>query len=353
MEISGIKFKKDKRRHFASDNNAGIHPQILKAMIAANQGHTLGYGHDAYTESAIKKFQEHFGKKIEVFFVFNGTAANVLGIRAVTQSYQSVICAAPTHLNVAECGAMENFGGNKLLLIPTANGKITVKDIKEQLQPGRGDQHHAQAKVVSIAQTTDLGAVYNAGEIKEIARFCHQNNLLLHMDGTRLANACAALKCSLKELTADVGVDILSFGGTKNGLMLGEAVIFFQRNQARDFKYIRKQGMQLYSKMRFIAVQFEALLSQQLWYKNAQHANAMAKELESRLQQIPALAITRQVESNMVYCQIPKKIIPRLWRKYLFHVYDEERSEIRLVASFDTTLQDVQGFVRALKTLLN
>src|SRR5437868_14516033 len=246
-------------RSFASDNNAGIHPEVLKAIAAANEGHVVGYGDDPYTESAIRKFHEHFGSDIAVFFVFNGTAANVLGLKALTDSYHAVSCTEAAHIYNDECGAPEKFTGCKLIPIPTSDGKLTVEMIGHAYH-GIGDQHHVQPRVVSITQSTEMGTVYQPEEIRALAQFGHQPEMFLHMDGARIANAAASLGQTLRQATRDLGVDVLSFGGTKNGVMGAEAVVFLNQQLCHDFLYLRKQGMQLASKMRFIAVQFEALL---------------------------------------------------------------------------------------------
>src|SRR5437868_10488559 len=246
-------------RSFASDNNAGIHSEVLKAIAAANEGHVVGYGDDAYTESAIRKFHEHFGSDVAVFLVFNGTAANVLGLKALTNSYHAVICAEAAHIYTDECGAPEKFTGCQLIPIPTLDGKLTV-DMLRHAYHALGDQHHVQPRVVSITQSTEMGTVYQPEEIRTLAQFAHQHEMFLHMDGARIANAAASLGQTLRQATRDLGVDVLSFGGTKNGVMGAEAVVFLNQQLCHDFLYLRKQGMQLASKMRFIAVQFEALL---------------------------------------------------------------------------------------------
>src|SRR5581483_11961461 len=251
-------------RSFASDNNAGVHPKVLEAIAAVNQGHVVGYGVDPYTEEAIENFKQHFGKDIEVFIVFNGTAANCLGLKALTESYQAVICADGAHIYTDECGAPEKFTGCKLIPIAAPDGKLTVESVSHAYH-GIGDQHHVQPRVVSITQVTELGTVYKPREVRDLARFAHEHNMFLHMDGARIANAAVSLGLSLREATRDLGVDVLSFGGTKNGAMGAEAVIFFDKALSRDFLYIRKQGMQLASKMRFISAQFSALFTDDLW----------------------------------------------------------------------------------------
>lgn len=332
-------------RSFASDNNAGIHPEVLSTIAAANEGHTVGYGDDRYTESAIRKFRQHFGTGIEVFFVFNGTAANCLSLKALTHSYHAVICSESAHIYTDECGAPEKFTGCKLIPLPTADGKLTVDSVA-RVYHGIGEQHHVQPRVISITQATEMGTVYSPAEVKALAKFAHDRGMFLHMDGARIANAAASLGISLRHATRDLGVDVLSFGGTKNGLMGAEAVVFFNRKLSQDFLYLRKQGMQLASKMRFIAVQFEVLLSNDLWLKSARHANMMARLLQKRLRKIPRIKIVYPVEANGVFAQISRQAIAKIQRRYFFYVWDEAQSIVRWMCSFDTTEEDVEEFVK-------
>ena len=335
-------------RSFASDNNAGVHPKILQAIEKANRGHVVAYGDDQYTAAAVAKFREHLGENIEVFFVFGGTGANVLGLKAVTQPHHAVICAETAHINVDECGAPEKFTGCKLLSVPTIDGKLTVEKIKPFLH-GVGFEHHVQPRVISISQSTEMGTVYTAREIRRLADFVHKHDMLLHMDGARIANAAVSLHRKLREITGEVGVDILSFGGAKNGMMYGEAVVFFDPKMARDFKYIRKQGMHLASKMRFISAQFEALLTNNLWQQNAAHANQMAQILATELEKIPQIKLTQKVEANGVFAIVPPPFVPVLQKKYFFYVWNEETSEARFMTSFDTTEDDIAAFVKLLR----
>jgi len=339
------------KKSFASDNNAPVHTRILKAIKNANQGDYVAYGDDPYTEKAVKKFKEHFGKNIEVYFMLTGTGANVLGLKTVTNSFNSIIAAETAHINTDECGAPEKFTGCKIITIPTTNGKITVAGIKKLVHE-IGDAHHSQPKVVSITQSTEMGTVYKKKEIEEIANFAHKNSLILHMDGARIANAAASLNMDFKKFTTDAGVDILSFGGTKNGMMLGEAVIFFNKEISENFKFIRKQGAQLFSKMRYISAQFIEYLSNDLWLKNATHANEMAKILEKEIRKIDKIKITQPVEANGIFAIIPKKYIPSLQKKSFFYVWDEERGEVRWMTSFNTTKADIYDFVKNIKEVL-
>jgi len=332
------------KRSFASDNNAGVHPEVIEAVKAANEGHVIAYGDDPFTARAVKLFQKHFGRDVAVYFVFGGTGANVLGLKAITKSHQAIICAETAHVNVDECGAPEKFTGCKLLAQQTQDGKLRVEQL-EPLVHVFGNEHHVQPRVVSISQATEMGTVYQKDELKAIAKFAHANNMLLHVDGARLANAAASLNVSLKSITSDAGVDVLSFGGTKNGMIYGEAVVFFDPKLARDFKYIRKQGMHLPSKMRFISAQFETLLSGDLWHRSAAHANRMARLLGSELEKVSPITLTQKVEANGVFAVLPKQFIPLLQKKYFFYVWNEAISEVRLMCSFDTTEEDIHEFV--------
>ena len=339
------------KRSFASDNNAGVHPEVIDALSAANEGHVVAYGDDPFTERATKVFQKHFGKDIAVYFVFGGTGANVLGLKAMTNTYEAVICAETAHINVDECGAPEKFTGCKLLDVKTPDGKIRVEQIKPFLH-GVGFEHHVQPRVISISQATEMGTVYTKSELKTLARFAHDHNMLLHVDGARIANAAVSLNARLKEITVDCGVDVLSFGGAKNGMMYGEAVVFLNKKLGDNFKYVRKQGMHLPSKMRFISAQFEALLSGDLWRRSAEHANRMARLLGSELEKVPGIKLTQPVESNGVFAIIPEKHIPALQKKYFFYVWTEEISECRFMASFDTTEEDIHDFVALVRKIV-
>src|SRR6202040_105708 len=277
-------------RSFASDNNATVHPEVLEAIRRANYGHVVGYGDDPHTESAVGKFREQFGSDVAVFLVFNGTAANVLSLQALTRPFHAVLCPELSHIYTDECGAPERFTGCKLVPLPAPEGKLTVEAVAEAYH-GIGDQHHVQPRVISITQATEMGTVYKPSEIEELARFAHEREMFLHMDGARISNAVAAQRITLRQATRDLGVDVLSFGGTKNGLMGAEAVVFFRPDLAQDFLFVRKQGMQLASKMRYMSAQMEALLTNDLWRRNAEHANLMAQLLEQALRKIPGIKI--------------------------------------------------------------
>ena len=320
----------------------------MNSIAAANEGHVIAYGDDPFTARAIQKFQEHLGKDAEVFFVFGGTGANVLGLQAATRSHHAIVCAESAHIYVDECGAPEKFTGCKLLPVSTPDGKVRPDQIPPLLHDV-GFEHHVQPRVISVSQATEMGTVYTPGELKSLADFAHKHDMFLHIDGARIANAAASLGKSLKAITKDVGADVLSFGGAKNGMMYGEAVVFFNRELARDFKYTRKQGMHLPSKMRFISAQFEALLSNNLWRRNAEHANRMAQLLARELATIPQIQMTQKVEANGVFARLPRKHIPSLQRHYFFYVWNEEWSEARFMTSFDTTETDIQDFIRIVR----
>src|SRR5580698_133629 len=315
-------------RSFASDNNAGVHPEILEAIARANQGHVVAYGADPYTTSAVEKFEEHFGPDIAVFFTFNGTGANVLSLQSLVRSFQSVLCSDYAHIYADECGAPEKHAGCKLIPLPHQAGKITLDSVRHAYH-GIGDQHHSQPRVISITQCTEMGTVYQPEEIQALAGFAHDHDMFLHMDGARIANATASLDQTLRRATRDLGVDVLSFGGTKNGILGGEAVVFFNPELGRDFLYLRKQGMQLASKMRFIAAQFEALLTNDLWRRSAEHANRMARLLEKEISGIPRVKVVWKVESNGVFAQLPRQAIAKIKERYFFYMWIEEENIVR------------------------
>jgi threonine aldolase len=333
---------------FGSDNHAGVHPSIMAAIAAANRGPAVAYGADSHTAHAIEKFKEHFGANIDVYFVFNGTGANVIALKTLTQPFNAVICSEHAHINADECGAPENFLGCKLKTVHSADGKLTIDDIGRQLE-GRLDQHRVQPAVVSITQTTELGTVYTLAEIREIATYCHDHSLYLHMDGARIANAAAGLNVGLNECSGALGVDLLSFGGAKNGLLFGEALVSFQPQLSKNTQFIRKQAMQLASKMRFIAAQFSALLTDDLWLENAAHANRMAQLLAEQIKGIPDLAIVQPVQANAIFASLPRVAIDKLLKKYFFYIWDEEKNQVRWMTSFATTEEDIAKFAAAIR----
>jgi threonine aldolase len=339
-------------RSFASDNNAVVHPEVMEAIRRANEGHAIGYGDDAQTEAAIAKFREHFGDDVAVFFVFNGTAANVLSLQALTRPFHAVLCPELSHIYTDECGAPEKFTGCKLIPLAAPTGKLTLEVVAAAYH-GIGDQHHVQPRVISITQSTEMGTVYKPEEIEALAGFAHERRMFLHMDGARISNAAAAQGLALRQATRDLGVDVLSFGGTKNGILGGEAVVFFNRAFSADFLYLRKQSMQLASKMRFIAAQFEALLTNDLWRRSAEHANRMARVLEAELRRIPRVKIAWTVEANGVFAQIPQPAIEAIKNRYFFYPWIEEECIVRWMCSFDTTEDDVKEFAKVVADAVN
>ena len=336
------------KRGFASDNNAGVHPDIFKELLSSNEGHALGYGSDIYTGKALDLFKEHFGQDTEAFFVFTGTAANVLGLSAITRSWNSVIAASTAHLEQDECGAPEKFLGCKVLTVDSPDGKINNELIETHLH-GFDFEHHSQPKVISVTQSTEMGTVYTVSEIREIADFAHSRGLLLHMDGARIANAAVSLNLPFRSFTTDAGVDVLSFGGTKNGMMFGESICFLRRGLSADFKYMRKQGMQLASKMRFISAQYIAYFGNDLWKKCAAHSNRMAHLLADQLKNIPDIRITQPVQSNGIFVIMPDDLAKKMQQHYFFYPWNEKTSEYRLMTSWDTQEEDIEGFIRLLK----
>jgi len=334
-------------RGFASDNYAGVHPEVLAALALANGGHQVAYGEDVYTAHLQDVFRAHFGPTAEAFPVFNGTGANVTALQAVTERWGAVITAESAHINVDECGAPERVGGLKLLTVPTEDGKLTPELIDRQAY-GFDDEHRAQPQVVSLTQTTELGTCYAPGEIRAICDHAHQLGMTVHMDGSRIANAAATLGVPLAAFTTDAGVDLLSFGGTKNGLLLGECVVVLSPERVRSIRYLRKMSMQLASKMRFVSVQFEALLSGDLWLRSAAHANAMARRLEQAVRDVDGVTVLRPVQSNAVFAMLPREVSERLQKRYRFYFWDEATGEVRWMCAFDTTEADVDGFAAAI-----
>ncbi|KFI21711.1 threonine aldolase family protein [Nitrosococcus oceani] len=337
-------------RHFISDNAAGIHPKVIAMLERASRGHAIAYGNDSLTQQALQLFKQHFGAQTETFFVLTGTAANVIALQSVLSSFEAVICADCAHLHRDECGAPEKFLGSKLLIAQTQQGKLSVATVAPLLRD-TAMVHRVQPKVLSITQCTEWGTIYTPAEIKTLADFCHEQGLLLHMDGARLSNAAARLNLSLKEMTADVGVDVLSFGGTKNGLLAAEAIVFFDPQLAKETGFYRKQSMQLASKMRFISAQFLALLINDLWWKNAQHANEMAALLERELKNIPQVELVVPVETNGIFARIPPSWVPCLQQHYAFAVWDSASTVVRWMTSFDTTAEEVQDFVQKIRNM--
>lgn len=339
------------KRGFGSDNHSGVSPEVLQAIASANVDHALAYGDDEYCEQAVALFRKHFGSQASVYFVFNGTGANVLNIDAMCRSHHAVVCAETAHINVDECGAPQRIVGCKLLTVETHDGKLTPDSVAKHLH-GFGFEHHSQPRAISIAQPTELGTLYTIDEIKALSTLAHSYGMYLHIDGARLANAAAALNCSFRDMTTDAGVDCLSFGGTKNGLLMGESAVILNPELDDDIKYRRKQMGQLCSKMRFVAVQFEAYLKDNLWLRNAQHSNKMAQLLYSQLKGMDGLKVMYDVQVNSVFAQLPSHVWRSLLDEYFFYDWDESNNIVRWMCSFDTTESDILSFVDALKKRL-
>lgn len=335
-------------RGFASDNYSGVHPEVLAAISAANGGHQTAYGDDVYTHRLQEIIQEHFGAGAEAFPVFNGTGANVLSLQSLLPRWGAVICAQTAHINKDENGAPERIGGIKLLAVPTPDGKLTP-DLIDLEAWGWGDEHRAQPLAVSITQTTELGTLYTVEEIRAIADHVHARGMHLHMDGARIANAAAALNLPLRAFTRDAGVDILSFGGTKNGLLFGECVVVLTPEAATGLTYLRKMNMQLASKMRFISAQLIALLEDGLWLRSAVHSNAMAARLTLLVQEIPGVQLTQQTAANAVFAVLPRDAANRVREQFKFYDWDAATGEVRWMCSFDTTAEDVDAFAEAIR----
>ncbi len=335
---------------FASDNYSGIHPEILEAITYANQSHAISYGDDTFTAEANKLFNKMFGP-VKVLYTFNGTGANVVALKCATLSFESVICSQFAHIHVDECGAPVQGIGCTLIPLPTPAGKLTPALIKPILA-AKGNVHHNQPKVISISQSTEVGTVYSLDELKTLCDFAHANDIYVHLDGARIANAVASLGVSLKEATVDCGIDIMSFGGTKNGMMIGEAVLIFNEELQKHADYYHKQSAQLFSKNRFIAAQFIALLSNELWKRMANHANQMARLLASEVSKLKGVRITQPTDANGVFAIIPQHAIAPLQDKFKFYCWNELTYELRWMCSFDTTEEEVHHFVNTLRKLI-
>ena len=337
-------------RSFGSDNHATVHPRLLAALTEVNQFQVPSYGTDHWSMEANKALAREFGSQAESFLVFNGTAANVLSLRAIAKNYQSVFCTDISHLFRDECAAPEVMAGVKLIPVPSVNGKLSVAGL-EAAWMRRGDQHFAQTEALSLTQPTEVGTVYSMDELKEITTWAKQKKIKIHIDGARLANAAVSLRLPYRAFTTDLGVDVVSFGGSKNGLMLGEAIVFCNPDLAKDFRYIRKQSMQLPSKSRFLAAQFLAYLNDGLWKTIAEKAIERARQLEAAVRPIPGVEIQYPVESNAVFAKIPREWVKPLREKFFFYVWDEKDTVCRWMTSWDTTEEDVNGFTSALREL--
>jgi threonine aldolase len=347
---------------FASDNYAGVHPDVMQALAQANIGDAKAYGEDPWTERADELFKEVFGQHSAVYYVFNGTGANVLGLQSLLKPHQAIICANTAHIVQDECGAPNRYTGSTTLLVDTPNGKLTPDHLSPYLSLA-GVQHHVQPKVVSITQSTEYGTLYQRDEVKALADFCHAHGWWLHMDGARLCNAAAALQSPFKAFTTDAGVDVLTLGGTKNGLMLGEAIVFLNPTLAtkatHEFKYLRKQAMQLASKMRFISCQFSVLLHDNWGIARATQANAMAQRLARGIEALShaGLRVTQPVQVNAVFVALPSATVAQLQAHTPFYVWkdlpDEALQEVRWMCAYDTTEADVDAFLALIKSQLS
>jgi threonine aldolase len=332
-------------RGFGSDNHAGALPEVLAALATVNEGHAASYGHDEHTERAEGLLRREFGEDARAFFVFNGTGANVVAMRALCRPWDGVICARSSHMNVDEGGAPERVGGLKLLTVSAPGGKLTPELAASRIVR-IGDEHAVQPRVISVTQTSELGTLYTPAELQALADLAHEHGMFLHVDGARLTNAAAALGSDLR--TAATGADAISFGGTKAGLIFGEAVVFAHAEHADGALYLRKQSMQLASKMRFVAAQFEALLENERWRAAAGNANAMAQRLRERVERLGVVTITQRVDANVVFAILPPGAAERLQRDWRFYTWDEATGEVRWMCSWDTTEEDVDAFAAAI-----
>jgi threonine aldolase len=340
-------------RGFASDNYSGVHPEVLAAIVAANEGHQVSYGEDVYTARLQEVFAQHFGEGVEAFPVFNGTGANVTALQSMLPRWGAVVAASTAHINVDEGGAPERVAGIKLLTVPSPDGKLTPELIDREAW-GWGDEHRAQPLVVSITQSTELGTLYTPDEIGAITAHAHSLGMRVHLDGARIANAAAALGLPLRAFTRDVGVDVLSFGGTKNGAMLGEAIVVLEPEASTGLTFLRKLNMQLASKMRFVSAQLVALLEGDLWLRNAAQANAMARRLREGVERglesgsIRGVSFTQPTQVNGVFATVPDGVADRLRERFRFYDWDAATNEVRWMCSFDTTENDIDAFVSAI-----
>jgi threonine aldolase len=336
---------------FASDNASGVHPTVMDALHAANVGHANAYGDDAWTARAIAGFRDLLGSDTEVAFAWGGTGANVVGLQCLLTPWQAVICPDTAHIAVDECGAPERFTGCKLIEVPTDDGKLLPVHVERHLHL-LGDEHHVQPRVVSITESTEFGTLYGPDEIAALTEFAHAHGLLVHLDGARIANAVAALDVDLRSLVVDTGVDVLTFGGTKNGMMYGEAVVFLRPELAENVHFVRKQAGQLPSKMRFVSAQFEALLADDLGIRNARHANRMTTRLAERMASVPGVDVVRRPEVNSLFARVPAAAIRALQDWSFFWVWDADESMVRWMCSFDTTEDDVERFVEGVAEIV-
>lgn len=337
-------------RSFASDNNSGVCPEVMQWITRANADHAAGYGDDSYTRQASDMVRDALGDCLPLM-VFNGTGSNCVALQLCTRPWDLIFCAETAHILVDECGAPVKMTGCQLRPVATDDGKLTPALLEAHVH-GLGDQHHSQPRAVYISQCTELGTVYSADEVRQLTAWAHARGMVVHMDGARLANACAAQGLGLKEMTADCGVDVLTLGGTKNGLMMGECVAVFNPELRRGAQYVRKQSAQLASKMRYLSAQFIAYLTDGLWLRNARHANEMATRLHMQMAQLPGVEFTQPVQSNQLFFTMPRGVARHLREKYYFYFWDEAADEVRLVTSWDTTQDDIDALVRDMRALV-
>ena len=337
-------------RSFASDNNSSVHPEVMQALVDANAGHALGYGDDKWTEEATEMVKSLFARPCEPLFVFNGTGSNTMALQLMTRPYHIIFCAETGHIAVDECGAPGKGTGCFIRTIATPDGKLTP-ELLAPYMVNFGVEHHSQPGAVYISQCTELGTIYKPQELRELCDYAHAHGLQVHMDGARIANAAAALGLSIDEVSAACGIDTLTLGGTKNGLMGAECVVIFNENMIGEGRYFRKQACQLASKMRYLSAQFKAFLSNDLWLRCAQHANHMAQLLVEGLRQLPDVTFTQQVESNQIFLTMPIEKSRKLHDKYYFYYWNEPVGEMRLVTSWDTTEEDIHNLISYLQTL--
>jgi threonine aldolase len=335
-------------RSFASDNSAGVHPEVMDALLAANDGHALAYGEDEHTARLADRFRELFGVPCETLLVWGGTGANLVALGTMLPGAGAVICTESAHINVDEAGAPERVLGTKLLDLPSPNGKLVPEQVEAQAH-ALGVEHHAQPQAVSITQSTELGTLYTPDEIGELADLAHDLGMTLHMDGARIANATAALGVDVRACTVDAGVDVISFGGTKNGMMYGEAVVYLNRRLAERARFVRKQVTQLPSKMRFVAAQFNALLADDLWLRSATHANDMAARLYDAVADVPGVVLDERPSVNSLFPTLPEAAIEPLREWSPFYDWDPAERQVRWMTSFDTTEEDVDRFAAGVR----
>ncbi len=341
------------RRSFASDNSAPAAAEIVHAILAANEGDAASYGEDRWTARAVALFKERFGRNVDAYFTFNGTGANVAALSSLLRPWEAVLAPSSAHLQTDECGALERFAGSKIIAVPADDGKLRPGDLEPYLN-GRGVAHFAQPRIVSISQATEFGGLYEIEELRELCAFAHERGLLVHLDGARLSNAAAALHVDLRATSFDAGVDVLTFGGTKNGMLYGEATCFSSAAlHGGGAPFVQKQAMQLASKMRFIGAQFIALLEDDRWLRYAAHANAMTTRLRERIANLQGLRITRPVRCNAIFATVSREVIERLQREYAFYVFDEMLPEVRWMTHWATTERDVDEFANALRLILS